>query len=159
MKKATSCWRHLIVVSGLAALAGCATPYNAPQGRSADLAQIRIQQIDKGVGELVIAAVDGQKVQGSAVVLLPGERVLRIKKYPPVGMNWMYGLLGRWSMEMDSVSRDLSFAAGKSGEYLVRYFEETGLPPGKVGVVATSSIKRRFWIEDAKTGKIVAEKD
>jgi hypothetical protein len=159
MKKGASCWRQLILVSGLATLAGCATPYTAPQGQATDLARIRVQQIDKGIGEIVIAKVDGQKVRGSAGALLPGEHILRITKYPPVGMNWMFGLLGAWSMEMDSVSRDLSFAAERNVEYVVRYSEDAGLPPGKMGVVTTSSIKRRFWIEDAKTGKTVVQKN
>lgn len=160
--KGNNVLRSLVRIGALtsvASLVGCATQYVAPQGQPTDRAQIRIEKIDKDVGELVIARVDGQKVSGDTVAILPGQHTLRIKKYPPVGMNWMYGLLGRLSMETDSVSRDLPFTAEKNADYLVRYTEDTGLPPKKLGVVSTSSIKRRFWIEDVKTGRTISEKN
>lgn len=152
-------WKGVALLLVVAGLTGCATPYVVPQGQPGELAQIRVQKIDKGVGELLIASIDDKKLHGEATALLPGQHALRIKKYPPAGMSMMFGLLGAWSMEMDSVSRDLSFTAEKNGSYTVHYSEDTGLPPKTVGIGSKSSIKRRFWIEDSKSGKTVVEKN
>ena len=150
---------QISVLLSFASLAGCATTYIAPQSQLAEIAHIRVEKIDADVGELTIASIDGQKVTGLPTALLPGKHTLRITKYPPATPYMMYGLMGRVGAGMDSVSRDILFTAENDGEYIVHYSEDTGLPPKSMGVVRTSSIKRRFWIEDAKTGKTISEKN
>ena len=138
----------IITIVCLVSLAGCATaPMQAYPGvprPSKETATIYTETRHDIAGGVTITHIDGQKVNGYPIHVLPGEHTIQAEYVSHSGAalpNWM----GRIGEEHDGVNRTLTFRAAANKDYTVRFALVTETRSG------VEYMKRRYWIDDQQS--------